>query len=154
MVYVIDNNQYAYSTPTRLSYACERLSDRAAAYGFEGVTIDGTDVLAVLREARRAVEKARMGGGPTLLELVTLRLEGHAIHDDAGYVPRELFEQYATRDPVERYRAWLELNDVAGDGELARIEAEIADEVERAVERAETSPWPDADTLLDGVYAD
>jgi TPP-dependent pyruvate/acetoin dehydrogenase alpha subunit len=154
IVYLIDNNQFAYSTPTRLSYACERLSDRAAAYGFEGVTIDATDVLAVLAEARRAVEKARMGGGPTLIELVTLRLEGHAIHDDAGYVPRELFEHYAARDPVERYRAWLELNDVAGAEELGSVEAEVAGEVEQAVQRAEMSPWPDPAQLLDGVYAD
>src|SRR4029079_9915100 len=78
IVYVIDNNQYAYSTPNRLSFACEHLADRGPAYGFEGIVVDGTDVLTVLREAQRAIEKAREGGGPTLLELVTLRMEGHA----------------------------------------------------------------------------
>ncbi len=153
IVFVVDNNRYAYSTPTHLSYSCERLSDRAAAYGFEGVTIDGTDLLAVYREATRAVEKARAGGGPTLLELETLRLEGHAIHDDAGYVPRELFEAYAARDPVERFRAWLELNEDAGGEELAAIETGIAEEIEQAVERAEQSPWPDPGSIGDGVYA-
>ena len=65
------------------------------AYGFEGVVVDGTDVLAVYREAKRAIEKARDGGGPTLIECVTLRMEGHAVHDDAFYVPKELFEEWA-----------------------------------------------------------
>ena len=107
VVFVCDNNQWAYSTPTHLEYAVEHLADRAQAYGFEGVVVDGTDVLAVYREARRAIEKAREGGGPTLIECLTLRMEGHAVHDDAFYVPKELFEQWAERDPLERYRTWL-----------------------------------------------
>src|SRR5439155_577461 len=80
---------------------------RAAAYGFDGVVVDGTDVLAVYREARRAIEHARGGGGPTLLECLTLRMEGHAVHDDAFYVPKHLFERWAEHDPLERYRTWL-----------------------------------------------
>ena len=87
IVFVCDNNQWAYSTPTYLSYPVEHIADRAAAYGFDGVVVDGTDVLAVYREARRAIDKARQGGGPTLLECLTLRMEGHAVHDDAFYVP-------------------------------------------------------------------
>ena len=86
------------------------LADRAQAYGFEGVVVDGTDVLAVYREAKRAIEKAREGGGPTLIECVTLRMEGHAVHDDAFYVPKELFEEWAKRDPIERFRTWLREN--------------------------------------------
>src|ERR687895_15374 len=74
------------------------------------VAVDGTDVLAVYREAKRAIEKARAGGGPTLLECVTLRMEGHAVHDDAFYVPKELFEQWAAQDPIEKYRSWLHAN--------------------------------------------
>ena len=74
------------------------------AYGFEGVVVDGTDVLAVYREAKRAIEKAREGGGPTLIECLTLRMEGHAVHDDAFYVPKELFEEWAEKDPIERFR--------------------------------------------------
>ncbi len=90
-----------------------RVRDRArrrpcAAYGFDGVVVDGTDVLAVYREAKRAIEKARAGGGPTLLECQTLRMEGHAVHDDAFYVPKELFEEWAKRDPLERFRLWLQ----------------------------------------------
>src|SRR5439155_10797337 len=72
VVFVCDNNQYAYSTPNRLEFACEHIADRASSYGFDGVVVDGTDVLAVYREARRAIEKARTGGGPTLIESVTL----------------------------------------------------------------------------------
>ena len=107
IVFVCDNNQWAYSTPTYLSYPVEQIADRAAAYGFEGVVVDGTDVLAVYREAKRAIEKARDGGGPTLIECMTLRMEGHAVHDDAFYVPKEMFEQWAAQDPIERFRTWL-----------------------------------------------
>src|SRR6059036_365203 len=118
VVFVLDNNQWAYSTPTHLGYAVEHLADRAAAYGFEGVVIDGTDVLAVYREAKAAIEKAREGGGPTLIESVTLRMEGHAVHDDAFYVPKELFERWAERDPIERFRNWLRENvDMTDDEE-------------------------------------
>ena len=89
---------------THLEYACEHVADRAQAYGFDGVVVDGTDVLAVYREAKRAIEKARDGGGPTLIECLTLRMEGHAVHDDAFYVPREMLEEWAKRDPLERFR--------------------------------------------------
>src|SRR5207244_5354789 len=76
-------------------------------YGFDGVVVDGTDVLAVYRETKRAIEKARAGGGPTLIESLTLRMEGHAVHDDAFYVPKEMFEEWAKNDPIERFRTWL-----------------------------------------------
>src|SRR5204863_442369 len=80
VVFVCDNNQWAYSTPTHLEFATEHVADRAEAYGFEGVVVDGTDVLAVYRETKRAIEKARAGAGPTLIESLTLRMEGHAVH--------------------------------------------------------------------------
>jgi TPP-dependent pyruvate/acetoin dehydrogenase alpha subunit len=153
VVFVIDNNQWAYSTPSHLEYAVDHLADRAAAYGFEGVVVDGTDVLAVYREARRAIEKAREGGGPTLIESLTLRMEGHAVHDDAYYVPKEMFEEWGRRDPIERYRAWLHTY----AGMTAEEEDEITSGVKRvlndAVQRAEESPLPDPSTLLDGVFA-
>jgi pyruvate dehydrogenase E1 component alpha subunit len=153
VVFVIDNNQWAYSTPTHLGYAIEHLADRAAAYGFEGVVVDGTDVLAVYREAKHAIEKARQGGGPTLIESVTLRMEGHAVHDDAFYVPKEMFEEWAKRDPLERFRRWLREHAELSDEE----EGEIGEGVKRllndALRRAEESPLPDPGTLLDGVFA-
>src|SRR5438093_598375 len=125
VVFVCDNNQWAYSTPTHLEYATEHVADRAQAYGFDGVVVDGTDVLAVYREAKRAIEKAREGGGPTLVECMTLRMEGHAVHDDAFYVPRELFEEWAKLDPIERFRTWLREHADLSDGEEDEIAAEI-----------------------------
>jgi pyruvate dehydrogenase E1 component alpha subunit len=153
LVFVIDNNQFAYSTPTNLNFACETLAERAAAYGFEGIVVDGTDLLAVYRETQRALEKARTGGGPTLLELMTLRMHGHAVHDDAAYVPRELLAEWEKRDPVARFRAWLEAEVEWSDDEQQALEAELQAVLDDAVARAEASPWPDPAELVDGVYA-
>src|ERR1700749_1706515 len=153
IVFICDNNQWAYSTPTHLEYAVEHLADRAAAYGFEGVVVDGTDVLAVYREAKRAIEKAREGGGPTLIECQTLRMEGHAVHDDAFYVPKELFERWAERDPVERFRSWLRDNVGMSDEDEEQIGSYVKKLLNDALQRAEESPQPDPDSLLEGVYA-
>src|SRR5437763_4305811 len=153
VVFICDNNQWAYSTPTHLEFACENLADRAQAYGFDGVVVDGTDVLAVYREARRAIEKAREGGGPTLIECLTLRMEGHAVHDDAFYVPREMFEEWAKRDPIERFREWLRDNASLTDGEEDEIVSDVKRLLSEAVRRAEDSPLPDASTVTEGVYA-
>jgi pyruvate dehydrogenase E1 component alpha subunit len=153
VVFVIDNNQWAYSTPAHLGHAVEHLADRAAGYGFEGVVVDGTDVLAVYREARRAIEKAREGGGPTLIESVTLRMEGHAVHDDASYVPREMFEEWTRRDPIERFRTWLRDNAAMTLAEEDEISAGVKKLLNDSLQRAEESPMPDPSTLLDGVYA-
>jgi TPP-dependent pyruvate/acetoin dehydrogenase alpha subunit len=153
VVFICDNNQWAYSTPTHLEYATEHVADRAQAYGFEGVVIDGTDVLAVYREAKRAVEKARSGGGPTLLECLTLRMEGHAVHDDAFYVPKVMFERWAENDPIERYRSWLRENAEMTDEEEDEISTGVKKLLNDALARAEESPMPDPSSLLEGVYA-
>jgi len=153
VVFICDNNQWAYSTPTHLEYATEHVADRAQAYGFEGVVIDGTDVLAVYREAKRAVEKARSGGGPTLLECLTLRMEGHAVHDDAFYVPKVMFERWAEHDPIERYRTWLRENAEMTDEEEDEISTGVKKLLQDALTRAEESPMPDPSTLMEGVYA-
>src|SRR5438445_3245696 len=153
VVFICDNNQWAYSTPTHLEYAVEHLAERAQSYGFEGVVVDGTDVLAVYREAKRAIEKARDGGGPTLIECLTLRMEGHAVHDDAFYVPKELFERWAARDPIERYRSWLRDQVDMSDGDEEEIVAYVKKLLNDSLPRAEESPMPDPESLLDGVYA-
>ena len=153
VVFVCDNNQWAYSTPTHLEYATEHVADRAQSYGFEGVVVDGTDVLAVYREATRAIEKARNGDGPTLLECVTLRMEGHAVHDDAFYVPKVMFERWAENDPIERFRTWLRTNADMTDEEESHISESVKKVLNDALERAEASPQPDPSTLLEGVYA-
>jgi TPP-dependent pyruvate/acetoin dehydrogenase alpha subunit len=153
IVFICDNNQWAYSTPTHLGFASEHIADRAAGYGFEGIVVDGTDVLAVYREAKRAIERARAGEGPTLIECLTLRMEGHAVHDDAFYVPKDMFEQWARQDPIERFRLWLRENADLRDDEEDELSAEIKKILNDAIKRAEESPLPDPSDLLDGVYA-
>jgi TPP-dependent pyruvate/acetoin dehydrogenase alpha subunit len=153
IVYVCDNNQWAYSTPTHLEYATEHVADRAQAYGFEGVVVDGTDVLAVYREAKRAIEKAREGGGPTLLECLTLRMEGHAVHDDAFYVPKVMFERWAESDPLERFRGWLREHAELRDEEEGEIGEQVKALLNDALRRAEASPQPEPGDLTEGVYA-
>src|SRR2546426_7931853 len=153
VVFICDNNQWAYSTPTHLEYACETLADRAQAYGFDGVLVDGTDVLAVYRETKRAIEKDPEGGGPTLIESLTLRMEGHAVHDDAFYVPKEMFEEWAKNDPIERFRTWLYEHAELTEDEEDEISAGVKRLLNDALTRAEESPLPDVATLADGVYA-
>ena len=138
---------------THLNFASSSLAARGPAYGFEGVVVDGTDVLAVYREARTAIERARSGGGPTALELMTLRMEGHAVHDDAFYVPKELFERWAESDPIERYRLWLHEHADFTEAEEDEIKVHVKKLLNDALEKAEASPVPDPATLLEGVYA-
>jgi TPP-dependent pyruvate/acetoin dehydrogenase alpha subunit len=154
VVFVCDNNQFAYSTPSHLEYPVEHVADRAAAYGFEGVVVDGTDVLAVYREARRAIERARDGGGPTLIESLTMRMDGHGVHDDAAYVPRELLAEWSQRDPIDRYRNWLRVNVGFDQDEEAAMRDDVKRVLADALRRAEQSPLPSPDELLDGVFAD
>jgi TPP-dependent pyruvate/acetoin dehydrogenase alpha subunit len=153
MVFICDNNQWAYSTPTHLGFAVEHIADRAQAYGFEGVVVDGTDVLAVYREAKRAIEKARAGGGPTLIECLTLRMEGHAVHDDAFYVPKDMFESWAKSDPIERFRTWLRDQADLSDQEEEELASDIKKLLNDAIKRAEEAPLPDPATVLEGVWA-
>jgi len=153
MVFICDNNQWAYSTPTYLEFPTEHVADRAAAYGFEGIVVDGTDVLAVYREAKRAIEKARDGGGPTLIESQTLRMEGHAVHDDAFYVPKELFESWAEKDPIERFRGWLRDHAELSDEEEEELHGGVKKVLNDAIKRADESPLPERASLLEGVYA-
>ena len=117
------------------------------------MVVDGTDVLAVYRETKAAIEKAREGGGPTLIESVTLRMEGHAVHDDAFYVPKEMFEEWAKRDPIERFRDWLRANaEFTGDEEDG-ITADVKRLLNEAIRLADESPLPDVSTLTQGVFA-
>jgi pyruvate dehydrogenase E1 component alpha subunit len=99
------------------------------------------------------IEKARDGGGPTLIECQTLRMEGHAVHDDAFYVPKELFERWAERDPIERYRSWLRERADLSDEEDDEIGTQVKKLLNDALARAEESAQPDPETLLEGVYA-
>lgn len=153
VVVIVENNQYAYSTPVRDQMVIKDIADRAAAYGIPGEVVDGNDVEAVYRSAKAAVDRARAGGGPTLIEAKTMRMLGHAIHDGAEYVPRELLEEWEARNPVVLYEQKLLDSGLVDEEELAEMRQRCEVEVMDAVTYAEESPMPEADTVLDGVYA-
>ena len=148
VVFVLENNQYAYSTPNGGEFAADPLR-RIDGYGFPGVRVDGNDVEAVFGAAAEACERARSGGGPTLIECETMRMHGHAAHDDMRYVPRELIEEWATRDPIERFEARLGEDDVDVDALHASVRAEL----ERETAWALAQPEPDPASALHGVFA-
>ena len=153
VIFICHNNQYAYSTPLSRQMAIEHVADRAKAYGMPGVSVDGNDVLAVRAAVSLAAARARTGEGPSLVEGKTMRMRGHAEHDDASYVPPALIEEWRRRDPIDRFVAYLRDQKVLDDASAKAIDDRIAREIEEAVVFAESSPLPDAKELLDGVYA-
>ena len=155
LVVVVENNRYAYSTPTDQQCAAERLADKAAGYGIPGVRADGNDVLEVYRVTREAVDRARRGDGVTLLELMTYRRKGHAEHDNQSYVPAGEIERWAREnDPLDRYVARLTGADGVSPAELEALDRRIITEIDRATDEAEASPPPEPLDCLTGVYAD
>ncbi|HYU36120.1 MAG TPA: thiamine pyrophosphate-dependent dehydrogenase E1 component subunit alpha [Thermoanaerobaculia bacterium] len=153
-VLIAENNGWAYSTPTARQMRIKDIVVRAASYGIAGEMVDGNDVLAVYEATRRAVERARGGGGPTLVEAKTFRMKGHAEHDDAGYVPPEHFEEWKRKDPIERFERYLLTNGLAGEDELRQTAAEIDEELSREVDLALASPLPPPERAFEGVYAE
>jgi TPP-dependent pyruvate/acetoin dehydrogenase alpha subunit len=147
VVFVLENNQLAYSTPTDRQYAVNPV-ERAAGYGVAAVTVDGNDVEAVFAATHDARGRALAGEGPTLIEAQTMRMHGHGAHDDARYVPQELVADWAGRDPVDRYVAAL---DAAGI-DVAAIREDVDATVEQAIAEALTAPMPDPATATDGVF--
>lgn len=153
VVVIVENNQYAYSTPLSQQMTVEHVVDRAAGYAIPTILIDGNDVEAVYTTTKDAVDRARAGGGPTLIEAETMRMLGHAIHDGAEYVPAELLAAWELRDPVRLYVARLLDHGVAGEVEIDKIRQRCEAEVADAIEFAEASPFPDPATVEEGVYA-
>ncbi len=149
VIFVLENNQYAYSTPLDKQFAVDPV-ERAAAYGFVGVTVDGNDVEAMFEATRAARERALEGGGPTLIEAVTMRMHGHAAHDDMKYVPKEQVEEWRKRDPIERQET--RLREAGVDVEALR--AEIKAEIDAATEEALAAPMPDPSTAREGVFCE
>ncbi len=149
VVFVLENNQYAYSTPLQKQFAVNPV-ERAAAYGMVGLTVDGNDAEEVFEATRGARERALSGGGPTLIEAVTMRMHGHAAHDDMTYVPRELLEHWRTRDPIDRQVARLAEAGVDSGALRAQVRAEI----DAATEQALAGPMPDPATAALGVFCD
>lgn len=153
-VLVIENNHYAYSTPIDKQFIVDRLSDRAAGYGIPGVTVDGTDLLEVYRVCREAVERARSGKGPTIIESVTMRMQGHAAHDTAWYVPKKQLEEWGKKDPIGRFEALLEKRGLLSARSKKKLVAEVRAGIEAAAEAALALPYPPGEDALRGVYAE
>lgn len=153
LVVVVENNGYAYSTPVRRQTAAASFVDKADGYGIRGEQVDGNDVLAVHAAASRAVDHARSGGGPTLLELMTYRRLGHAEHDAQTYIPAGEREEWEAQDPVERYERWLLEEGGAAQADLHGIEERVKEEVDAARAAAESSPMPEGGAGIDDVYA-
>jgi len=152
-VLIIENNQYAYSTPIVAQYGAAKIIDRAPGYGIPGVTVDGNNIFAVYETVNGAVKHAREGGGPTLIEAVTMRMRGHSEHDDHFYVPEELLAKWAERDPVLRAGRFLEKAGYLKEAKRLELEADTVKFIEAEIELALASPPPSVDDLISGVYA-
>jgi pyruvate dehydrogenase E1 component alpha subunit len=154
-VFLCQNNGWAISMATAQQTAAERIADKAAGYGMPGVRVDGNDVLAVLAATRRAVERARTGEGPTLIEAVTYRIGPHSSADDPSrYRSAELTESWRRRDPIDRLRRHLEASGSWSPEMQQQAEREAAAEVERAITAAEALPGFGAGEIFDAMYAE
>lgn len=153
-VLIVENNQWAYSTPLEKQSNIHDFYRRADAYGIPGHVGDGNDVMEVYRITKKAVASARAGGGPQLIEFKTMRMKGHAEHDDARYVPKETFEEWRKRDPIARFELVLEskglLNPEQKEAVSKRVEAEVTEAERFAIE----SPLPHPSATYQDVFAD
>ena len=155
LVVIVENNGYAYSTPTRVQTAARQFVDKAIGYGVRGAQADGNDVLAVHDVTKEAVEYARSGNGVTLIELMTYRRKGHAEHDNQSYVPEGEIERWAAEnDPIDRYLKVLRGQFSVSDNEIETIDQRIGREIDDATDIAEASATPLAHDALIGVYND
>ncbi len=153
LLIIVENNGWAYSTPTEKQMAVRDIAVRGKAYGIPAVIVDGNDVLKVYEATRAAAERARQGGGPALIECKTMRMKGHAEHDDARYVPKKVFEAWKKKDPILRFEKYLASKRLMTDKEKAEIEARIDKQIREDVEFAEASPFPPPEGAARSVWA-
>jgi TPP-dependent pyruvate/acetoin dehydrogenase alpha subunit len=154
LVLIVENNGYAYSTPTRKQTLAAQFIDKAPGYGIAAEQADGNDVIATYEATKRAVDRARRGEGVTLVELITYRRKGHAEHDNQSYVPAGEIERWESEnDPITRYVARLRESGVS-DETLAELDARVVREIDEATDMAERSGAPEALDALRGIYAD
>ncbi|MFQ5702469.1 MAG: thiamine pyrophosphate-dependent dehydrogenase E1 component subunit alpha [Gemmatimonadales bacterium] len=154
LVVIVENNGYAYSTPTRMQAAVERLATKAKAYGIPSVSVDGNDVFAVYEATRKAAQNARDGGGVSLIEVVTYRRKGHAQHDDQRYQPKEEIARWAKQDPVDRYVERISTEGWVSQEDLRRVDARVDRELEAAIAQSVKEETPDGGTALTNVLVD
>ena len=154
LVIVGENNAYAYTTPTTKQMRILNLSDRVKAYGMPSEIVDGNDVMAVYGSARRAVDRARDGGGPTFIEAKTFRMRGHAAHDNQSYVSKETLDQWRKRDPIAQFEKALKEQKVATGGELENVKKRVDQLLDEDLAWAESQPSPSPEDAVGGVYAD
>jgi TPP-dependent pyruvate/acetoin dehydrogenase alpha subunit len=154
LILIIQNNGYAYSTPTSMQANVKQLAARAGNYGIHGETVDGNNVLAVLDAVRRAREMCIDGRGPVLIEAMTFRRKGHAEHDDAGYVPEELRKEWEAKDPIDAFKRHLiGRKESITENEINEIDDRVENELERDVQAALDAPFPEPDVHAEDVYA-
>jgi pyruvate dehydrogenase E1 component alpha subunit len=153
VIFVCENNLYAMGTCQSRVMNIENIADRAAAYGVPGVVVDGNDVVAVYEATQKAVERARRGEGPTLIECKTYRHKGHSRVDPAKYRPKEEVEAWLRRDPIKQLRERLLKTSAMNEAEIQQIEKEVSSEIEEAVEFATKSPFPAPEEALEDVYS-
>lgn len=153
MVFVVENNQYAYSTPLNRQMRVQNIADRAPGYAIPSIVIDGNDFFKVHETVRQAVEHARRGGGPSLVECKTMRMRGHAIHDNMSYVPKELLAEWEARDPIVRFETRLREMGLLDDMKQAELMRRVEADLFEAQAFAENAPLPDPARLTDGIYA-
>jgi 2-oxoisovalerate dehydrogenase E1 component len=155
VLFIIENNQYGLSTPTREQYACRRLSDRAVGYGMAGATVDGNDILAVHEAVTAAAARARAGQGPTLLEFETFRMRGHEEASGTAYVPPRLFEEWSKKDPIARFETVLKSRGLLSAAEIETLRESLKAEVDRVADEALATPEPTSTRPreLESVYA-
>jgi len=152
IVFFINNNEYAYSTPMELQMPTKDVAERAKGYAMPAEIIDGNDVLAVYDSAKRAIDHARAGKGPCLVEYKTFRMTGHSAHDDAGYVPDGLFDEWAKKDPIDRMEKHLIDGGEMSPADLEKMATEITEIIDDAVDWAEKQPYPEPEDCLKDVY--
>jgi TPP-dependent pyruvate/acetoin dehydrogenase alpha subunit len=153
-VLIIENNQWAYSTPVSRQVPIQNLADRGAAYGIASAIVDGNDVVAVYQAAKEAVNECRAGRGPRIIEVKTMRMRGHAQHDPAEYVPKEMFDYWKARDPITLYEKYLTENKIWDAAAKSEIDARIERELDVEQKFAEDSPLPPPELAEEGVYCD
>ncbi len=153
LLIIVENNGWAYSTPVERQMVSPDIAGRAKGYGLPGVCIDGNDVLAVYRATRAAADRARRGGGPTLIECKTMRMKGHAEHDDARYVPKNIVEKWRRKDPILRFDKYLRAKKLITGSEEAQLRARIEKEIREETAFAEASPLPVPEDVAGPVYA-